>query len=165
MPSPPCAATRAARHRLFGSHGLLQQGVATFRVPKWSALKAWGMKLVKRNGLRKAKVAVARKLAVVMHRMWGRWDRVYLVEEGDCRLASNQKRRLPPPGGERRPCRHDGDSEFDRFYVSVRKADHDCNIELPPSPNAIMRSSSHLPRKEQWPGKDDHGELDAQTRN
>jgi hypothetical protein len=28
------------------------------------------MKLVKRNGLRKAKVAVARKLAVIMHRMW-----------------------------------------------------------------------------------------------
>jgi hypothetical protein len=41
------------------------------RVPKWSALKAWGMKLVKRNGLSKAKVAVARKLAVIMHRIYG----------------------------------------------------------------------------------------------
>ena len=40
------------------------------RVPKWSALKAWGTKLIKRNGLRKAKVAVARKLAVILHRMW-----------------------------------------------------------------------------------------------
>ena len=40
------------------------------RVPKWSTLKAWGMKLAKRNGLRKAKVAVARKLAVILHRMW-----------------------------------------------------------------------------------------------
>ena len=40
------------------------------RVPKWSALKAWGIKLAKRNGLRKAKVAVARKLAVILHRMW-----------------------------------------------------------------------------------------------
>ena len=29
-----------------------------------------GVKLVKRNGLRKAKVAVARKLAVILHRMW-----------------------------------------------------------------------------------------------
>src|SRR6266404_2904859 len=36
----------------------------------WSALKAWGMRLAKRNGLRKAKVAVARKLAVILHRMW-----------------------------------------------------------------------------------------------
>lgn len=45
-------------------------GVLLTRVPKWSALKAWGMKLAKRNGLKKAKVAVARKLAVIMHRMW-----------------------------------------------------------------------------------------------
>jgi hypothetical protein len=28
------------------------------------------MRLAKRVGLRKAKVAVARKLAVIMHRMW-----------------------------------------------------------------------------------------------
>jgi transposase len=40
------------------------------RVPKWSRLKAWGAKLAERNGLRKTKVAVARKLAVILHRMW-----------------------------------------------------------------------------------------------
>jgi hypothetical protein len=40
------------------------------RVPKWSALKAWGMRLAKRSGLRKARVVVARKLAVILHRMW-----------------------------------------------------------------------------------------------
>jgi transposase len=40
------------------------------RVAKWSALKAWGLRLAKRSGLRKAKVAVARKLAVILHRMW-----------------------------------------------------------------------------------------------
>jgi len=40
------------------------------RVSKWSALKAWGLRIAKRNGLRKAKVAVARKLAVILHRMW-----------------------------------------------------------------------------------------------
>jgi hypothetical protein len=40
------------------------------RLPKWSALKAWGMRLAKRSGLRKAKVDVARKLAVILHRMW-----------------------------------------------------------------------------------------------
>jgi transposase len=45
-------------------------GVLLTRVPKWSTLKAWGMRLVKRTGLRKAKVAVARKLAVILHRMW-----------------------------------------------------------------------------------------------
>ncbi len=40
------------------------------RVQKWSALKAWGLRIAKRSGMRKAKVAVARKLAVVMHQMW-----------------------------------------------------------------------------------------------
>jgi transposase len=45
-------------------------GVLLTRVPKWSAVKAWGMRLAKRNGLRKAKVAVARKIAVILHRMW-----------------------------------------------------------------------------------------------
>src|ERR1700716_831071 len=40
------------------------------RVPKWCAVKAWGRRLAKRNGLSKAKVAVARNLAVILHRMW-----------------------------------------------------------------------------------------------
>jgi transposase len=40
------------------------------RVAKWSTLKAWGIRVAKRTGLRKAKVAVARKLAVILHRMW-----------------------------------------------------------------------------------------------
>jgi transposase len=39
------------------------------RIAKWSAIKAWSMRLAKRSSLRKAKVAVARKLAV-LHRMW-----------------------------------------------------------------------------------------------
>ena len=40
------------------------------RVQRWSALKAWGMAIAKRRGLRRAIVAVARKLAIVMHRIW-----------------------------------------------------------------------------------------------
>lgn len=40
------------------------------RSHQWTALKAWGMRLAKRSSLKKAKIAVARKLAVVMHRMW-----------------------------------------------------------------------------------------------
>ena len=34
-----------------------------------SALKSWAMRLAKRAGMSKAKVALARKLAVIMHRM------------------------------------------------------------------------------------------------
>ena len=40
------------------------------RVAKWSTLKAWGMRVAKRSSLSKAKVAIARKLAVILHRMW-----------------------------------------------------------------------------------------------
>ena len=37
---------------------------------EWSSLKAWAMKLAQRRGLKRAKVALARKLAVILHRMW-----------------------------------------------------------------------------------------------
>jgi transposase len=40
------------------------------RVERWSPLKAWGVRLMKRIGAAKAKVAVARKLAVILHRIW-----------------------------------------------------------------------------------------------
>lgn len=40
------------------------------RVQRWSVLKAWGMAVAKRRGLRRAVIAVARKLAIVMHRIW-----------------------------------------------------------------------------------------------
>jgi hypothetical protein len=36
---------------------------------KGSTLKSWGMRLAARAGMRKAKVGLARKLAVVLHRM------------------------------------------------------------------------------------------------
>jgi transposase len=37
---------------------------------KGGALKSWAMKLAMRAGMKKAKVALARKLAVILHRMW-----------------------------------------------------------------------------------------------
>jgi transposase len=40
------------------------------RVAAWSSLKAWAMGVARRRGAKRAKVALARKLAVVMHRMW-----------------------------------------------------------------------------------------------
>ena len=50
------------------------------RTQRWSALKAWGVQVAKRRGLRRAVVAVARKLSIVMHRIWTdgsefRWTR------------------------------------------------------------------------------------------
>ncbi len=40
------------------------------RCKKWSSLRAWGMSIAKRRGHKKAVVAVARKLATVLHTMW-----------------------------------------------------------------------------------------------
>ncbi len=37
---------------------------------KWSWLKAWGLRVAQRRGMRRAIVAVARRLAVILHRMW-----------------------------------------------------------------------------------------------
>ena len=37
---------------------------------KWSKLKAWGMRLYKRAGFKRAAIGVARKLAIIMHAIW-----------------------------------------------------------------------------------------------
>ena len=44
------------------------------RHPKPCALKDWGLAIAKRVGMRRAKVAVARKLAVLLHRLWTRGE-------------------------------------------------------------------------------------------
>jgi len=40
------------------------------RSRKWSALRSWGLAAAKRRGMARAKVAIARKLAVILHSMW-----------------------------------------------------------------------------------------------
>jgi transposase len=40
------------------------------RTVRFSSLKAWGMAVARRRGTKKARVAMARKLAVILHRMW-----------------------------------------------------------------------------------------------
>ena len=40
------------------------------RSTKWSWLKAWAMQIARRRGMKKAVVALARRLAVIMHRIW-----------------------------------------------------------------------------------------------
>jgi transposase len=41
-----------------------------FHSAKWSWLKAWAMKIARHRGMKKAIVALARRLAVIMHRIW-----------------------------------------------------------------------------------------------
>jgi transposase len=45
------------------AHVLLHHG-------RWSSLRSWAMRIAKRGSVKGAKVALARRLAVVMHRMW-----------------------------------------------------------------------------------------------
>ena len=50
------------------------------RTIRWSWLKAWGMKIARHRGMKRAIVAVARRMAVIMHRIWAdgtefRWTR------------------------------------------------------------------------------------------
>jgi transposase len=44
--------------------------VLLVRSTKWSWLKAWAMKIARQRGMKKAIVALARRLAVIMHRIW-----------------------------------------------------------------------------------------------
>jgi transposase len=49
------------------------------RVARWSPLRSWAMRIAKRRGRKKAVVALARKMGVILHRMWVdekdfRWD-------------------------------------------------------------------------------------------
>ena len=41
-----------------------------FHSTKWSWLKAWAMKIARHRGMKKAIAALARRLAVIMHRIW-----------------------------------------------------------------------------------------------
>ena len=58
--------------------------VMLVRLTKWSWLKAWAMKIARHRGMKKAIVALARRLAVIMHRIWVdgtefRWTREQAV--------------------------------------------------------------------------------------
>ena len=56
--------------RLLRSYLFEAANVLLVRHPKPSKLRTWGLGLAARIGMRRAKVAVARKLAVIMHRVW-----------------------------------------------------------------------------------------------
>jgi transposase len=49
---------------------LYEAAQSMMRSKKWSWLKAWAMQIAKRRGMNKAIVALARRIAVIMHRIW-----------------------------------------------------------------------------------------------
>jgi transposase len=56
---------RDVRQALFDAAGSLLR-----RCRRSSALRTWGLRIMKRGGIKKATVAVSRKMAVILHRMW-----------------------------------------------------------------------------------------------
>ena len=71
------AGDRDVRATLYAAaNAMLMRSIA------WSSLKAWGVRLMKTKGRRRAIVAVARKIAVVLHRMW--------ADGSDFRLGSQE---------------------------------------------------------------------------
>jgi transposase len=49
---------------------LYEAAQSMLRSKKWSWLKAWALQIARRRGMKKAIVALARRLAVIMHRIW-----------------------------------------------------------------------------------------------
>src|SRR3974390_1710349 len=49
---------------------LYEEAKAMLHSHRWSWLKAWAMKIARPRGMKKAIVALARRLAVIMHRIW-----------------------------------------------------------------------------------------------
>jgi transposase len=49
---------------------LYEAARSMLRSKKWSWFKAWAMQIARRRGMKKAIVALARRLAVIMHRIW-----------------------------------------------------------------------------------------------
>ena len=66
-----CVMGRISKHGNSETRSLLYQAglLILTRCSKWSKLKAWGMRIQKKSGTKKAAVAIARKLATIMFQM------------------------------------------------------------------------------------------------
>ena len=67
--------------------------LCSYAASKWSALRAWGMQIAKHRGMARARVAVARKLAIILHRMW--------IDEAEFRFGKEQPANRPSHHGRR----------------------------------------------------------------
>ena len=77
----------------------------SLRISKRSSpLKEWGLAVAKRRGMPKAIVAVARRLAVILHRMWidhtpYRWEPMAVKLVFEFRVTASMRSR-PGTGGQ-----------------------------------------------------------------
>jgi hypothetical protein len=73
---------------------LYEAALSMLRSKKWSWLKAWAMQIARRLGMKRALVALARRLAVIMHGIWVdgtefRWPESKPRQPRENRLGSN----------------------------------------------------------------------------
>lgn len=81
------------------TRGALCEAAASLmlRVQSYSALKAWGMRIAKRSSVKNAIIAVARKLAMILHRM-DRRERVQLEGRREDHAEVQARPQDRPPG-------------------------------------------------------------------
>jgi hypothetical protein len=79
------------------------------RVPKWSALEAWDIRLAKRSGLRQAQDCGRTKAHVILHRMWIDGTEFRWASKATAMLTASKTGEFPPTsGGIQGPCLHVG---------------------------------------------------------
>src|SRR5262249_50773383 len=130
------------------------------RVAKWSALKAWGVRLAKRNGCAKLRLPSLESLPS------------YCIGCGSkaANSGGHQRRlqvnlhskgtKFPPTRGNGRPCRDAGVGAIALGLAMLERAKRASHIDPPASSYAIMRRARPYRGENNEPGKDVHGELD-----
>ena len=73
---------------------LYEAAQSILRSKKWSWLKAWAMQIARRRGMKKAVVALARRLAVILHRIWVDGTEFHWTREQGA-AAANENRKDP----------------------------------------------------------------------
>src|SRR4029077_20029140 len=126
------------------------------RIEKWSALKAWGIRLAKRSGLRKAQGRRGSKACRHSAPDVDRGHRIQMVVKGGCQSTCIVGRRLPADqiSGNERPCRDAGVGDIALGLAMLKRANRASNIDPPASSNAIMRRARPYCVENPEPGKD-----------
>ena len=112
---------------------------------KGSALREWAIGIATRTGPSKARVALARKLAVILHAMW-RTGSAYEERAAVCRCsrtndsADHRQHQMRPAG----TC---GEDEIASHAAATKDRAHHF---VPSNPNANVRRPSRRPRREPW---------------
>jgi hypothetical protein len=93
-------------------------------------------------------------------------NRIQLVEEGGCRVTSNNGSKTSrSTAGKDVPAGTMAVVRSPDFLRALNQRDCACNIDPPASSYAIMRRAGPYRGENSGPGKDDRGELDTETRN